>query len=215
MTEAIQPVADKPGPRGEKTRRQVLAAAEARFAEYGLQGTRVRDIAAEAGVNVATLYNYYTNKQALYEAVLDEGLQPIVEILATHSSEHFDVDTGLLIVDRILTHLQQRPGICKLIYLESINNGPFLDHLSERWFKPLAGEAMKYFDVQFTPEHQEQLIALFFHLAFGHFSLAPLLNKVFDTRVDSKTGVQRHADFTLNLLKSIFPELGNNEEHHS
>ena len=54
---------------------QILDAAELLFARHGLRGTRVREIAGAAGLNEATLYNYYKNKEALYEAVLDRGIQ--------------------------------------------------------------------------------------------------------------------------------------------
>ena len=47
-----------------------LDAAEAVFAESGFAGASVRDIASRAGLNAASLYNYYPGKQELYEAVM-------------------------------------------------------------------------------------------------------------------------------------------------
>ncbi len=42
------------------------------FARDGLAGARTDDIAAEAGVNKALLYYYFSSKELLYEAVLEE-----------------------------------------------------------------------------------------------------------------------------------------------
>ncbi|NRB41453.1 MAG: TetR/AcrR family transcriptional regulator [Pseudomonadales bacterium] len=195
------------GSQGVKTHQGILAAAELTFSQYGLQGTRVRDIADAAGVNVATLYNYYKNKQALYEAVLDSGLQPLVEIVISYNLARFDKAMLHDIVTDSLMHLQQHSGICKLIYLESINNGQYLENLSQRWFSPLTTEVKSYFGDGVDESERQQLIALFFHLSFGHFCLSPLLNKVFDTDMDSVDGVKEHAHFCFELLLKIFPKL--------
>ena len=195
------------GPKAEQTKKLILAAAQIRFSQFGLQGTRVRDIADAAGVNVATLYNYYKNKQALYEAVLNDGLCPIVEIMGLYTSYEFNEQTIHTIVEQVLGHLQKNPAISKLIYMESINNGVYLQQLCERWFKPLSQEAVKYFGDEFSDVEKQQLIGLFFHLSFGHFSLSPLLDQVFDGETSSEAGVKQHAAFTIDLLKKLFPKI--------
>ena len=68
------------------TENAILDAAEAVFARRGLSGTRVREIAEAAGVNGATLYNYYPSKSALYEAVLERGVAPLVEMVERFSA---------------------------------------------------------------------------------------------------------------------------------
>lgn len=47
----------------------ILDAAEGVFAEQGLQGARMEDIAARAGVAVGTLYNYFSDRQTLLAAL--------------------------------------------------------------------------------------------------------------------------------------------------
>lgn len=53
------------------TRRKLLAAARHEFAENGLAGARVDEIAARAGVNKQLVYHYFGDKDALYLAVLE------------------------------------------------------------------------------------------------------------------------------------------------
>jgi AcrR family transcriptional regulator len=53
-----------------KTRQTLLAAARRRFAEDGYAATTVRDIADEAGVNVALINRYFSSKEGLFEACL-------------------------------------------------------------------------------------------------------------------------------------------------
>jgi TetR/AcrR family transcriptional regulator len=53
------------------TRRKLLVAARREFAQSGLAGARVDDIAARAGVNKQLVYHYFGDKDALYLAVLE------------------------------------------------------------------------------------------------------------------------------------------------
>ncbi|GIF63904.1 TetR family transcriptional regulator [Asanoa ishikariensis] len=52
------------------TRRLLLEAARRRFARNGYAATTVRDIADEAGVNVALINRYFASKEGLFEACL-------------------------------------------------------------------------------------------------------------------------------------------------
>jgi AcrR family transcriptional regulator len=52
------------------TRKLLLDAARRRFARDGYAGTTVRDIADDAGVNVALINRYFTSKEGLFAACL-------------------------------------------------------------------------------------------------------------------------------------------------
>lgn len=67
--------------KGERTRRRILEVAEELFADQGYRGTTLRQIAAGAGIQEPGLYNYFPGKQALYEAVLDRAITPLIEVL--------------------------------------------------------------------------------------------------------------------------------------
>jgi TetR/AcrR family transcriptional regulator len=53
------------------TRKKLLTAARREFADSGLAGARVDDIADRAGVNKQLVYHYFGDKDALYLAVLE------------------------------------------------------------------------------------------------------------------------------------------------
>jgi TetR/AcrR family transcriptional regulator len=53
------------------TRKKLLIAARREFANSGLAGARVDEIAARAGVNKQLVYHYFGDKDALYLAVLE------------------------------------------------------------------------------------------------------------------------------------------------
>jgi TetR/AcrR family transcriptional regulator len=56
--------------RSEQSQQQILAAAEAEFADKGLAGARVDAIAEASGINKQMIYYYYGSKDDLYLAVL-------------------------------------------------------------------------------------------------------------------------------------------------
>ncbi|MFI1017837.1 TetR family transcriptional regulator [Streptomyces sp. NPDC020965] len=51
------------------TRAALTRAAALRFGRYGYNGTSVRDIARDAGVDAALVYRYFGSKEALFEVV--------------------------------------------------------------------------------------------------------------------------------------------------
>ena len=58
---------------------ELMAAALDLFVERGFAGTRLDDVAARAGVSKGTLYLYFDSKEALFKAVIQEGIVPILE----------------------------------------------------------------------------------------------------------------------------------------
>ncbi|MCO8270215.1 TetR family transcriptional regulator [Actinoplanes sp. TRM 88003] len=57
-----------------RTRRLLLEAARQRFADDGYAATTVRDIADDAGVNVALISRYFQSKEGLFEACLNSAV---------------------------------------------------------------------------------------------------------------------------------------------
>ena len=85
------------------TRRRLLEAARRRFARDGYTGTTVRDIAADAGVNVALINRYFTSKEGLFETCLRKA----VEDLDRPGSEEGSVEQA---VERIVHQLVDLPA---------------------------------------------------------------------------------------------------------
>jgi len=58
---------------------ELTAAALELFVEKGFAGTRLDDVATRAGVSKGTLYLYFDGKEALFKAVIREGILPILD----------------------------------------------------------------------------------------------------------------------------------------
>src|SRR5438094_4525530 len=73
--------------RPEESRASILQAAVREFAREGVAGARTDAIARSAGVNKALLYYYFKDKEALYQAVLDEvfsGVRAAIQNALSH-----------------------------------------------------------------------------------------------------------------------------------
>lgn len=63
----------------EQTRRQILAAARAEFAQRGVTRTTLEHIARAAGVTRGAIYWHFANKSELFRAMRDQVTLPLVD----------------------------------------------------------------------------------------------------------------------------------------
>ena len=75
-----------PRPAADGTRGRILLAGLGLFAEHGFHGTSIRDIAAEAAVQSASLYAHFPSKEAILAEL----------VLAGHEEHHTRLVTALL-----------------------------------------------------------------------------------------------------------------------
>ena len=64
-----------PAPPALSTEEKILQAATHVFVRNGYDGTKTRDIAEEAGINVATLHYYFRTKEKLFSVVAKESMK--------------------------------------------------------------------------------------------------------------------------------------------
>ncbi len=90
------------GPRagGADTRQAVLDAARARFAARGYEGTKLRDVAADAGVDVALVSYFFGSKDGLFAAAMSMAVNP-AELMDELMGEGLD-GIGERLVRRLL-----------------------------------------------------------------------------------------------------------------
>ncbi|MDL2217698.1 TetR/AcrR family transcriptional regulator [Christensenellaceae bacterium OttesenSCG-928-M15] len=74
-------------------KKQILDVAEALFAAKGFHGTRVDEIAKQANVNKATIYYYFSSKQAILDYLIEEFLNSFVNTSKSLLSSSSFTDT--------------------------------------------------------------------------------------------------------------------------
>ncbi|MGE0044637.1 MAG: TetR/AcrR family transcriptional regulator C-terminal domain-containing protein [Hyphomonadaceae bacterium] len=81
--------------RGEARRRAFLEAASAVFLEQGYEAASVNEVVRRAGGSLATLYAQFGNKDGLYLAVIEDGVDRFVEPMAKAAEPNRPVADGL------------------------------------------------------------------------------------------------------------------------
>lgn len=104
---------------------ELMAAALGLFVDKGYAATRLEDVAIRAGVSKGTLYLYFDSKEALFKAVIQEGIVPVLleneAIAARHTGSSFEL------LEKLLDHWWEKigrtafAGIPKLMVAEARN----------------------------------------------------------------------------------------------
>lgn len=109
----------RPPGRGSETRASLLSAGMSLFASRGFDGTSVRDITRVAGTNLGAVTYHFGSKRALYEAVLQHGLSPLVEgVAAAAASPVPALDRLDAVVDLFFEYLSETPEMPHLLLQE-------------------------------------------------------------------------------------------------
>lgn len=93
---------DKPlTSRGAATHERIIEVATREFAEHGIAGARIERIVAGARTNKAQLYDYFGNKEGLFDAIFSASLDHIVDVVPISADL---ADWAVRLYDHYLAH---------------------------------------------------------------------------------------------------------------
>ena len=126
------------------TKEKILRAAETAFAERGLYGARVDEIAELAGVNKRMIYAHFGSKEELYVAVLDEVYGRIADEEQAILSEAGDCATLIRRnIEGNFKFLCKNPTFVKMVLWENLNGGEYLKRSTAKNTKQAALDSVK------------------------------------------------------------------------
>lgn len=114
---------------------QLMDTAELLFSRKGFDGTSVRDIAEEAGINTAMISYYFGSKEKLMEAIFEQRTLNIKEkvdlLLKDERLDPFQKVYSLL--DEYINKIMQRKKFHRILLCEQvINQNPVIVELMEK-----------------------------------------------------------------------------------
>lgn len=203
--------------RKEARPQELTAAALALFVEKGFAATKLDDVAARAGVSKGTLYLYFDSKEALFKAVIREGVVPAIE--AGEAMLNEEPSEPALLLRRILLGWWERVGstelggIPKLMLSEARNFPDVAKYYDEAVIQ--RGQALIRGVVRngiergaFRPVDLDTigtvLIAPLLHLALWRHSFGSCCGR--DTNVEQF--LNTHFDLVLNGLRAVRDDRG-------
>lgn len=172
----------------ELSRRAILEAAAAEFANEGIAGARIDAIAAAAGVNKALLYYYFQDKETLYGAALEHTfrglLEELVRILDT------DRSVGYKVLAYALTHFNyvaSHPNYRRMVQHEMMRAGAgqmrHFQKLVQTFFRPLLQRLTGVLETgigkgEFQPLEPFQFVNSMIAVVVFYFTSVPVMRAV-------------------------------------
>jgi AcrR family transcriptional regulator len=171
--------------KGALTAEKILDAAESLFAQRGYDGTSLREIARQVGIHEPGIYNHFKGKQALYAAVLDRALTPMLEAMRESMQrpeprEAYAALPGVM-TDRLAAH----PRMAALFHQALQSDGESVGgRLIQEWLDRLFSQGMATLDSVGSEGLDRQDLAIrmiaMFNLTTGYF----MSQRIFSGLVD-------------------------------
>ena len=129
----------------ESMKAKILFAARDLFAEYGYHGVTTRMIAKEVGIDISTLHYHWGDKEALYEAVIEDLTDEIedklreIEGIVHGRSLAYRLEVA---IDLMCDYLFAQPAVAKLVMCSHFLKTRASAVLDERLFKQVSNIAI-------------------------------------------------------------------------
>lgn len=166
------------------TREVILDTAERLFALHGVDGVAVRDLARDMNLTAPSLYNHFPSKQALYDAVLERGLQPIAELVAAAwNPGSLRPESVRQTLDQLLNHLAQHPHLARLLQRALLEESGTAREFVGRWLSPLYQGGVNVIretaaDAGWEREEFPHLALCLFGMVFSYFTNTTAMNSI-------------------------------------
>jgi AcrR family transcriptional regulator len=196
--------------KGERTRARILDAAEALFAERGYDGTTLRDVAARVGLRIPSLYNHFGSKDALYEAVLERNLGPLLRLLASYvERQRVPTAPDDELLAAILQTLAERPALPRLVQHETLSGGQRLTPMLRDHLAPILAHGHEMAEPRAREAGWEKddvplLLLAMAQVVLGYFTFAPLYKDLNGKDLLAEHALARQIRFLNQLTQRLF-----------
>jgi len=127
----------------ETRREAILDAALAVFAERGYEAARLDDMAARAGVAKGTLYLYFKDKEALFEALVRGAVSPVLGKVGAAVAAPGMTAAGILELFFAMFQKEVLGTKRKLLLRLIISEGPRFPALAEFYYREVVSQGLK------------------------------------------------------------------------
>lgn len=202
----------RPRRRGERTRTAILDHAERIFSERGFDAATLGDIAKAAGIRAPSLYEYFDSKESLYDAMLEQACEPLLEILESYTrADTSPPEARPNLLAKVLTVFRERPHLARLIHQEALVGGPHLERLLQPRMQTLFGRTLEVLGRlpsggRWTQDEVPFVGLAMMHVCTCYYSMAPLYKTTFGVDLLSDEMQDKHADFLMKFWRTFWFE---------
>jgi AcrR family transcriptional regulator len=195
--------------KGQRTAARIMDVAEDLFARQGYEGTSLRQIAAGAGIREPGLYNHFSNKQALYEAVLHRALDPMARVLAAHLEQASQLrdytDLPGIMTDLLLEH----PQMAALFQQAMQGDGRSIgNRLVQAWLDRLLRQGLSNMERMGPPGDGDRAtlavnVIAMFNLTTGYFLSQRALDSLSGGDINSPDNIARQKSLLRKVVRAM------------
>ena len=201
---------ERPRSKGEQTAERILDVAEELFAERGYAGATLREVAGRVGLRIPSLYNHFPGKEALYVAVLERGVGPLLAVLSEFLDAHTDAyrDSGR-VVERVMDLLARRPNLPRLVQRETLAGSERLTPLLRDFLTPAFARAHEMVEAtpaaaRWGPDQTPLLVLAMYQIVVGYFAIAPLYRELAGEDLLGEAALSRQKRFLAEVVDTLF-----------
>lgn len=195
--------------KGQRTATRIMDVAEALFARQGYDGTSLRQIAKQAGIREPGLYNHFSGKQNLYEAVLHRALTPLTEVLSSHldraSQLRHYTDLPAILTDLLLEY----PHTAALFQQSMLGDSHSIGGPQVRdWLDRLMQQGMRNMESMGPPGEEDSAtlamnVIAIFNLTMGYFLSQRAFDSLCGGEIKSPENIARHKSLLRKVIRAM------------
>ncbi|CAM4316766.1 TetR family transcriptional regulator [Nocardia ninae] len=183
-------------PDASETKRRILAAARAEFAQFGLAGARIDRIAAEAHANKRSIYVHFGPKEHLFDLVVERALTEL------SAAVPFTPDDLPGYGGRLFDHLLADPAVLRLSTWANLER-PEANSGEIGAYRPKIAALRDHFD-----GNAIDLLALTLGLVTAWFNASPSLQSLAAEDPWSRERLESHRDAMVAAIAALCAEIG-------
>jgi len=199
--------------KGDNPRNRIIEAAMKEFSINGLKGGRVENITKNANVNKAMLFYYFGSKKNLYELIIKNTVEllmnKILEIIHSNLTvEEFLENFPAIYID----YFSRNKGIVNMLSIDLIQNSDYIANFIGSMFKEKFGNSspvpfhtfiLKWYEegkiIEKDPVH---FMLNIMSLTLFHFIIKPIPEAIFNIKKDeTREYYEYRKKSIINLLK--------------
>ena len=185
---------------------KILMAAERVFAEKGLKGARVKEIAALSGVNPALINYYFGGKENLYRTVIENFFVRVERLAVSVMEQEEDVIAKLrALIEFGIDLLGENEYVSRIFVREFVDSGPYSEMLIKTYLRRIFTTARKLVppETERGREVESQTMHFIFS-ALGSMVLfyisGPVIKDIWKRDVFTKKMIEERKREVINLI---------------
>jgi len=198
--------------RPEASRAAILKAAVGEFAEHGIAGARTDAIARAAHVNKALLYYYFKDKDALYEAVLDQVFSGLrAQVTPVLDSDLPPRQKMLEYLGAYFDYIAANPRFPRVVQGEWVRSGSKgsapMQRVARKYFRPIFEKVSEVLQEgirtgEFRAVNPMDFLPSVVAVIVFYFTTAPVMKALMKVDPLSKERIRERRAFVLEFISA-------------